>query len=203
MISSKEKKMSFRVLVTSIPMLSTIEACQERFAAENLEVVAPQITRQYPEAELCEMIADFDGVFAGDDPFTAKVLEIGRQGRLRALVRVGIGIDAVDMEATKRLGIAFSNTPGVFSDEVAEVAIGYLILLARGLHTVDAAVRVGLLRHAWFACRRARAERFRQDDAPLPRTRSAASRTCFPAPTARSASNPRSQPASPDRGAFP
>ena len=85
--------MSFRVLVTSIPMLSTIEACQERFAAEHLDIVAPTITQQYTETELCTMIGDFDGVIAGDDPFTAKVLEIGRQGRLRALVRLGIGID--------------------------------------------------------------------------------------------------------------
>ena len=138
--------MSFRVLVTSIPMLSTLETCQERFAAEDFEVVAPQITRQYTEAELCDMIADFDGVIAGDDPFTSHVLETGRKGRLRALVRLGIGFDAVDVEATKRLGIGFSNTPGVFSDEVAEFAIGYLILLARGLHKVDAAAHVG----AWL-----------------------------------------------------
>ena len=135
--------MSFRVLVTSIPMLSTIETCRKRFAAEDLDVVAPQITQQYTEAELCAIIADFDGVIAGDDPFTAKVLEIGRKGRLRALVRLGIGIDAVDVEAVKRLRIAFSNTPGVFSDEVADLALGYLLLLARGLHKVDAAARVG------------------------------------------------------------
>ncbi len=135
--------MSFRVLVTSMPVLSTLEACRERFVAKGFEVIAPQITRQYTEAELCEIIADFDGVIAGDDPFTANILEIGRQGRLRALVRWGIGFDAVDVDAAKRLGIRFSNTPGVFNDEVADLALGYLLLLARGHHKVDAAARVG------------------------------------------------------------
>ena len=100
--------MGFKVLVTSLPMISTIEHCRERFEAENLEVVIPEVRGQrLSEAELCEIIADFDGVLAGDDPYTAKVLETGRRGRLRALVRWGIGIDAVDIEAVQRLGIRF------------------------------------------------------------------------------------------------
>ena len=136
--------MGFRVLVTSLPMISTFEHCKERFIAEGLEVVIPEMTGQYlTEDELCEMIADFDGIIAGDDLYTAKVLEKGREGRLRALVRLGIGFDAVDVEATRRFGIAFSNTPGVFSDEVADLALGYLLLLARGIHRVDAEIRRG------------------------------------------------------------
>lgn len=136
--------MGYKVLVTSLPMLATIEYCREQFELENFEVVIPEVCgQQLSEAALCEMIAEFDGVLAGDDPFTAKVLETGRKGRLRALVRWGIGIDAVDVEATQRLGIRFSNTPGVFNDEVADAAIGYLLLLARGLHKIDAAARSG------------------------------------------------------------
>lgn len=136
--------MGWKVLVTSLPMLATIEYCQEQFEAEKFEVVIPEICgQQLSEAALCEMIAEFDGVLAGDDPFTATVLEAGRNGHLRALVRWGIGIDAVDVQAAQRLGIRFSNTPGVFNDEVADIAIGYLLLLARGLHKVDAAARSG------------------------------------------------------------
>ena len=69
--------MSWRVLITCPPMLLTIEECRSRLAAENLDVVTPKIVQQLSETELCEMIADFDGVIAGDNPFTAKVLEIG------------------------------------------------------------------------------------------------------------------------------
>ena len=35
------------------------------------------------------------------------------------------------------------NTPGQLSGEVANVAIGYMIVLARQLHVIDAAVRPG------------------------------------------------------------
>lgn len=135
--------MTWRVLITCPPMLLTLAECQARFAAEGLEVVAPEVVQQLTEAELCDIIADFDGVIAGDDPFTAKVLETGRKGRLRALAKWGIGVDAIDLEAAKQLGILTSNTPDVFSDEVADVALGYLLLLARQLHRIDAAVRQG------------------------------------------------------------
>jgi D-3-phosphoglycerate dehydrogenase len=124
-------------------MIMTLEQCQERFALENLDIVVPEIVQQLSEAELREIIADFDGVIAGDDPFTAKVLETGKKGRLQVLAKWGIGVDGIDLEAAKSLGIYTSNTPNVFGDEVADVALGYTILLARQLHKIDAGVRQG------------------------------------------------------------
>lgn len=135
--------MIWRILITCPPMLNTLESCQERFATENLEVVAPKVTQQLSEAELCQLITDVDGVIAGDDPFTAKVLETGQKERLRVLAKWGIGVDAIDLKAAKKLGIYTSNTPDAFGEEVADVALGYIILLARQLHQIDAAVRKG------------------------------------------------------------
>lgn len=135
--------MNRRVLITCPPMLMTLEHCRERFAAEKMDVTAPTFVQQLSEEELCRLIADFDGVIAGDDPFTAKVLQIGRKGHLKALVKWGIGVDAIDLNAAKELGIYTSNTPDVFGDEVADVALGYTILIARQLHRIDQAVRRG------------------------------------------------------------
>ena len=135
--------MMARILITCPPMLASLESCQERFKKENLEVVTPEIVQQLSEEELCQIIAEFDGVIAGDDPFTAKVLEIGRRGRLKVLAKWGIGVDGIDLEAAKNLGIYTSNTPNVFADEVADVALGYTLLLARQLHKIDTDVRQG------------------------------------------------------------
>ena len=135
--------MSWRVLITCPPMLMTLDSCRARFVAEGLDVTTPQVTQQLSEVELCDIIADFDGVLAGDDPFTAKVLETGRKGRLKVLAKWGIGVDAIDLEAAKKLGIYTSNTPGTFDNEVADIAVGYTILLTRQLHRIDAAVRQG------------------------------------------------------------
>jgi D-3-phosphoglycerate dehydrogenase len=135
--------MSWRVLVTCPPMLHTLDHCRDRFAAEGWQVTAPAVTQQLTEAELCEIIADHDGVIAGDDPFTARVLETGRRGRLKALSKWGIGVDAIDLDAARRLGILTSNTPNAFGDEVADVVLGYTVLMARQLHRIDAAIRRG------------------------------------------------------------
>jgi D-3-phosphoglycerate dehydrogenase len=54
-----------------------------------------------------------------------------------------VGIDNVDLEAARELGIEVRNTPAVFANEVADVAIGYMLMLARHLHEIDAGVRGG------------------------------------------------------------
>lgn len=135
--------MKMRVLITCPPMLQAEDGWRERFRNLGIEVIAPEIAQQLSEAELLTLIGDVDGVIAGDDPFTACVLEKGRAGRLKVLVKWGIGVDAIDLQAANRLGIVTANTPNVFGEEVADVAIGYAIMLVRQLHRIDTAVRVG------------------------------------------------------------
>jgi D-3-phosphoglycerate dehydrogenase len=68
---------------------------------------------------------------------------IARAERLKVIVKWGIGMDAIDVEAAGRAGITVLNTPDVFADEVGDVVIGYLVLLARRLHEIDREVRAG------------------------------------------------------------
>ena len=133
--------MKRRVLITCPQLQQTIDPYLPLFAEKNVEVELPQVSQQLGEAELMEIIGRFDGVIAGDDPFTARVLEKGR--RLKVLARWGVGVDAVDLEAAGRLGIRVSNTPDVFSDEVADVVMGYIVMLARQLHLLDQSIRRG------------------------------------------------------------
>ena len=43
---------------------------------------------------------------------------------------MGIGVDNVDFQAAEKLRIPIRNTPGMFNDEVADLALGYMISLA-------------------------------------------------------------------------
>jgi D-3-phosphoglycerate dehydrogenase len=129
------------VLVTCRQMQSCIEAFRERFARHGVSLVLPPIVQQLSEGELAGMIGDFDAIIAGDDPITANVLE--RATRLKVVAKWGIGVDGIDLPAARRLGIPVINTPAVFGDEVADVAMGYVILLARQLHRIDSGVRAG------------------------------------------------------------
>jgi len=111
------------------------------FAAHGLQVDIPPVVQQLNEDELLEIIDQYDAVIAGDDEFTERVID--RAARLRVISKWGVGIDNIDLDAARARGIRVTNTPGTFADEVADVVIGYLIMLARQLHRVDAGVRAG------------------------------------------------------------
>jgi phosphoglycerate dehydrogenase-like enzyme len=107
-----------------------------------IEVEIPPVVQQISRDELLRILPTFDGIIAGDDPLDADVLAAAA-GRLKVVSRWGVGLDSVDLVAAERLGILVTNTPAAFADEVADVALGYLILLTRRLHLVDAGVRAG------------------------------------------------------------
>ena len=52
-------------------------------------------------------------------------------------------MDSIDLEFARSAGIAVTNTPGMFNDEVAEMALGYLLALMRNIVSTDRAVRAG------------------------------------------------------------
>ncbi|MFN5466059.1 MAG: phosphoglycerate dehydrogenase [Cyanobacteriota bacterium] len=132
-----------QVLVTCPPMLGMFEDFLEPARALGMQLVAAKVTQTLSETELMACLPEFDGWIIGDDPATGKVFEAGQKGRLSAAVKWGVGIDNVDFSACKRLGIPISNTPGMFGHEVADVALGYVICLARHMLEIDRGVRNG------------------------------------------------------------
>ena len=138
--------MKWDVLVTCPNMLLVLDDYLSLMSELNLNVFEADVTQQFDEKQLLEVIAQYDGVIAGDDAFSAVVLEAGAKGRLKVVSKWGVGTDSIDMQAADRHGIVVTNTPGLLGDEVADVALGYIILLARHLHRIDQAVRRG----EWF-----------------------------------------------------
>lgn len=132
-----------RILVTCPPMIRSIERYADRFAGADMEITCPTITQVLTESELVEMVGRYDGWIIGDDPATAKVFRAGVAGRLKAAVKWGVGVDNVDRAAAQALGIDVSHTPGMFGDEVADIAMGYVIGLARHTYWIDDGVRGG------------------------------------------------------------
>ena len=132
---------STRVLITCPQLQSTIDEHRTVLSQEDVEVLLPPVVQQLSEDDLLEVLPGVDGIIVGDDPLSARVL--ARADRLRIISKWGVGIDNIDLDAAAELGIRVTNTPGMFGDEVADVVIGYLILLARELHRVDEEVRSG------------------------------------------------------------
>ncbi|MBI3168375.1 MAG: hydroxyacid dehydrogenase [Chloroflexi bacterium] len=60
---------------------------------------------------------------------------------LKVIVRGGVGLDTIDHEYAKEKGIAVMNTPMASSASVAELAIGYMLMLARSLYKASASMK--------------------------------------------------------------
>ena len=132
-----------KILVTCPPMLGMIDSFRHLFEEKGIELSAPNVIQTMSVEELKEIVPQHDGWIIGDDPATREVFEAGKAGNLKAAVKWGIGVDNVDFDACKDLDIPIINTPDMFGREVADVAMGYVIALARETFEIDRAVRKG------------------------------------------------------------
>lgn len=135
--------MTIKVLVSCPPMLRQIDKFRETFSSIGIEITTPNVMQTLTVKELLDLVPKHDGWIIGDDPATFEVFEAGKLGRLKAAVKWGIGIDNVDFSACERLGISIANTPGMFGAEVADLAMCYILGLARDVFLIDREVRQG------------------------------------------------------------
>src|SRR5262245_53401054 len=64
-------------------------------------------------------------------------------GKLRAIVRAGVGVDTIDVGAATRKGIVVLNTPGGNTFSTAELTLSVMLALARQIPTADTSVKAG------------------------------------------------------------
>ncbi|MCX6068919.1 MAG: D-2-hydroxyacid dehydrogenase [Chloroflexi bacterium] len=60
---------------------------------------------------------------------------------LKLIVRGGVGLDTIDVEYARGKGVAVKNTPLASSASVAELAIGYMFMLARSQYKASATMK--------------------------------------------------------------
>lgn len=131
------------VLITCPPMLRLIDRFRPIFDEKGINITTPDVIQTLSIAELKALVPRHEGWIIGDDPATREVFEAGCAGRLRAAVKWGIGVDNVDFSACNDLGIPITNTPNMFGAEVADIAMGYVIGLARQTFLIERGVRAG------------------------------------------------------------
>jgi D-3-phosphoglycerate dehydrogenase / 2-oxoglutarate reductase len=91
---------------------------------------------------LKEALRAADGVIVRSKPqVTADLIEA--PGRLRAIVRAGVGVDNIDIAAATRKGIVVMNTPGGNTVSTAEHTISMLMALSRHIPAADATMKAG------------------------------------------------------------
>ena len=91
--------------------------------------------------EVIAATAGADALIVQWAPITADV--IASLDRCRVIVRLGIGVDNVDLDAAREQGIPVCNVPDYCLDEVADHSLALALSLARQLPRIDRRVRAG------------------------------------------------------------
>jgi D-3-phosphoglycerate dehydrogenase len=92
-------------------------------------------------ADLVTLVADADAVITQFAPVTADVIRT--MVRAKVIVRYGIGVDNVDLEAARQQGIPVCNVPDYCIDEVADHTLALLLAATRAVVPNALAVRGG------------------------------------------------------------
>lgn len=105
---------------------------------------SPEITVVKAGAGLEEArkaVAGADAIMVREAPVGAELLRAARG--CAVVVRYGVGVDNIDLEAAKALGIKVANVPDYGSDDVAEHALALMLAATRRIATRDRDVRAG------------------------------------------------------------
>lgn len=90
------------------------------------------VNNHYDKEILGTTLKEFDIlVIRSASKVTADILDKAEGGKLKLIIRAGVGIDNIDVPYAIKKGIVVKNTPNASSDSVAELAIGHMFALAR------------------------------------------------------------------------
>ncbi|MHA2281172.1 MAG: phosphoglycerate dehydrogenase [Promethearchaeota archaeon] len=97
--------------------------------------------RKMTQEEVIELGNNCSGIIAGVEPLDKRVLK--SLTSLKCISRCGVGVDNIDMETAKELGIIIRNTPDIPTRAVAELTIGLIFDVLRNISYLDRETRNG------------------------------------------------------------
>lgn len=102
------------------------------------------VNNHYDKDELGAVLKEFDIlVIRSATKVTADILDKAQGGKLKLIIRAGVGIDNIDVSYATEKGVVVKNTPNASSESVAELVIGHMFSLARFISISNCTMRVG------------------------------------------------------------
>jgi len=135
---------SLKVLVTCRQMQESLLMLSHELEQFNWDLECPDLQgrQNFNEYEMASLLKDVDAAIVGDDHITELSLTSAR--KLKAICKWGVGTDGLDLQTIAFHDIKVGRTPYMFGEEVADVALAYIIGLARNLFEIDRSVRAGI-----------------------------------------------------------
>ena len=94
--------------------------------------------------QLGAALRDFDAVVVrSKTKVRANHIDEAKGGKLKLIIRGGVGVDNIDVKYAEENGIAVRNTPGASSQSVAELAMGHMFACTRYISIAGHTMREG------------------------------------------------------------
>jgi len=121
-----------KVLLTSTSFQDCDGAHKELLTKQGWEV--SYLRGPLKKYEIIDEVANYDALICGDDELDREVLEKGAAGNLKFISKYGVGLDKIDLDAAKELGIPVTNCPGVNQIAVAEHVLAMIFSFFKNIH---------------------------------------------------------------------
>ena len=120
-----------KIAISTSSFASVDSTPLEYLKAKGLEVLNNPYARKLTENEIIDHLQGVDGLLAGLEPLNETVYQ--KCSQLKAIARVGIGMDNVDIKAAQKYDIKISNTQEGPTDAVAEMTLAAALSLSRNI----------------------------------------------------------------------
>ena len=98
----------------------------------------------YEPDQLGAALKDFDAVVVrSKTKVRANHIDEAKEGKLKLIIRGGVGVDNIDVKYAESCGITVRNTPKASSQSVAELAMAHMFSCARFISVAGATMREG------------------------------------------------------------
>ena len=133
--------MTAKILVTPRSLTREGDPALELLKSAGYELVLCTPGKAPDEEELIRLLPGCVGWLAGVEKISERVLRTGRD--LKAISRNGTGVDSIDLDACRKLGIPVLRAEGANARGVAELTIALLLSLMRSLPFSDSRMKAG------------------------------------------------------------
>lgn len=131
----------YKVVSTAVTFGKFNSEPVERLKEIGCEVMLNPFGRPFSTAEFKELASDADAIICGNDKINEEVIRSLKN--CKVIAKHGVGIDGIDIDTAKELGITVTNAPGTNKAEVADLAMGFLLAMARDIPKMSAETKDG------------------------------------------------------------
>lgn len=117
----------------------------DKKAEADLKALGHEVdTQKYEGDELLARLAQVDCVIVRSaTKIRTAQIDAGAGGRLKLIIRGGVGVDNIDVDYAEQKGIEVRNTPAASSSAVAELVLGHMLTMARHIGEANVSMRQG------------------------------------------------------------